>query len=226
MLKGWLVGSGRGEAGAAIVPKPRSMKDLAQRLIPVGVPLSQEDSAGSVEGMTASAPDPQLSDGVVILRSPDERDLAAIDLGIHDPDVVHWFGQPDASATDVTAMNRKRAEAGSPTLSICETDGACLGLVWVNANTTDPTIGTVGYWLLPAARGRGLAARAVRLLSAWAIRDLGFRRLRLLAESSNERSQRVAERSGFRRAEVLVGNGTIDGRSVDQVPYELATSAG
>lgn len=171
--------------------------------------------------MTPRAPDLNLGDGIVILRSPDERDLSAIDLGIHDPDVVRWFGQPDSDATDVIALNRRRAADGSPTLSICEGDGACIGLVWVNASGADATVGSVGYWLLPGARGRGLATRAVRLLSAWAISDLGFTRLRLLAEPDNDRSQRVAERAGFRRVGVLAGNGEVDGRPIDHVLYEM-----
>jgi hypothetical protein len=51
------------------------------------------------------APDPPLSNDSVTLRPPDERDLAAIDLGIHDPDVVRWFRQPDSSAIDVLLLN-------------------------------------------------------------------------------------------------------------------------
>ena len=107
--------------------------------------------------MILGAPDPPLSNDIVTLRPPDERDLAAIDLGIHDPDVVRWFRQPDSSAIDVLLLNRRRWPDGSPTFSVCEQDGMCVGHVWVNVRTDDPTTGPVGYWLLPTARGRGLA---------------------------------------------------------------------
>ena len=167
-----------------------------------------------------NAPDPPLTDGIVTLRPPDERDLTAIDLGIHDPDVVRWFGQPASSATDVLAENRRRWADGSPTFSICELDDVCVGHVWVNVSAKDAAVGYVGYWLLPNARGRGLATRAVRLLSAWAVTDLGLA-LRLVTEDGNERSQRVAQRSGFRRTAILTGRGEIDGRTVDQVLYSL-----
>jgi RimJ/RimL family protein N-acetyltransferase len=162
-----------------------------------------------------------LSDGVVTLRPPDERDLTAIDLGIHDPDVVRWFGQPDASATEVLELNRRRWADGSPTVAICELDGSCVGHVWVNVSTDDQKTGSVGYWLLPEARGRGLATRAVRLISDWALHDLGMTRLRLFTEPANEQSQRVAQRSGFRRIGVLAGHGEVDGRTIDHVLYEL-----
>jgi len=162
-----------------------------------------------------------LSDGVVNLRPPDERDLTAIDLGIHDPDVVRWFGQPDSSAMEVLILNRRRWADGSPTFAICETDGACVGHVWVNVRTDDSSSGSVGYWLLPMARGRGLATRAVRLISSWAVSDLGIKRLRLVTEPANERSQHVAERSGFQRIGILADDAEIDGRSIDHILYEL-----
>ena len=170
--------------------------------------------------MVLRAPSPPLTDGVVTLRLPDEGDLAAIDLGLHDPDVVRWFDQPVSSAADVLALNRARWADASPTFSICEQDLACVGHVWMNRSTSDTTAGSIGYWLLPEARGRGLATRAVQLISDWAIEDLGIRRLRLYTEPGNERSQRVAERSGFWRIGTIASHGEVDGRTVDHVLYE------
>ncbi len=169
------------------------------------------------------APDPPLTDGSVILRAPEPCDLAAIDAGIHDPDVVRWIGPPERSAVEVLALNRQRWASGSPTLSICEHDGECVGLVWLNVREADHTTGSVGYWLLPSARGRGLATRAVQLLSGWAARDLGVTNLRLTTEPENERSRRVAERSGFLETAVLRKSATIHGRLIDQVVYELGS---
>jgi RimJ/RimL family protein N-acetyltransferase len=150
--------------------------------------------------MTRShVPLPALSDGRVVLRAAEHRDLLAIDAGIHDPDVIRWIGPPAGSAHDVLVQNEERWAHGSPTLSICELDGTCVGKVWLNVPDTDRSTGFVGYWLLPVGRGRGLATSAVRLLSTWAFRELGVTNLRLVTAPDNERSQRVAERSGFRR---------------------------
>ena len=151
-----------------------------------------------------------------MLRASEPRDLPAIDAGIHDPDVIRWVGPPEGSAMDVLALNRQRWASGSPTLSICERDGECVGLVWLNVREADQTTGSVGYWLLPSARGRGIATRAVRLLSGWAAHDLGVTNLQLTTEPANERSRRVAERSGFRQTGVLRHSATIDGRLIDQ----------
>jgi len=163
-----------------------------------------------------------MDDGVVHLRPSEDRDLEAIDTGIHDFDVVRWFGRPKGSAAEVLELNRTRAADGSPTFSICEAEDACVGLVWLNRSTHDPVIGYVGYWLLPAARGRGLATRAVRLLTAWAFGELGLAGLRLLTEPANELSQQVAERAGFHRVGLLEGFGQVDGTQVDEVLYALA----
>ncbi|MFI7593025.1 GNAT family N-acetyltransferase [Micromonospora sp. NPDC049359] len=55
----------------------------------------------------------------------------------------------------------------------------------------------IGYWLRPAARGRGLATAATRALSEHAF-DIGTRRLELHTEPENAASQRVALAAGFR----------------------------
>lgn len=51
----------------------------------------------------------------------------------------------------------------------------------------------------PAYRGRGLAERAVRLVTRHLIRDLGFHRVQLEVYGFNERAQRLFERAGFVR---------------------------
>jgi [ribosomal protein S5]-alanine N-acetyltransferase len=172
-----------------------------------------------------SAPNPPLSDGVVSLRPPDERDLAAIEQGIQDPDVIRSFGRPTASARELLELNRRRWREGTAaTFAICHEAGACVGHVF--ANLSDAARGSVGYWLLPEARGKGLATRAVRLLSRWALGELELARLQLLAEPSNAASQTVAERSGFRREGVLRSYAEIDGRRIDYVVFSLLPGDG
>jgi RimJ/RimL family protein N-acetyltransferase len=163
---------------------------------------------------------PVLSDGIVVLRPAEERDLPAIEAGIRDPDVLRWIGPPEGSARDVLAQNEERWAHGSPTLSICELDGTCVGKVWLNVPDPDRSTGYVGYWLLPIGRGRGMATSAVRLLSSWAVRELGITNVRLTTAPDNVRSHGVAERSGFRRVSEA-GDGPPDGPEHGQVVYEL-----
>ena len=140
-----------------------------------------------------------LTDGRVLLRAAEPRDLPAVEAGIHDPDVIRWIGPQLPTAHDVQALDEERWAQGSPTFAICQLDGTFVGRVWLHVPEPGGSTGFVGYWLLPAGRGRGLATSAVRLISTWAIRELGVTDVRLITAPDNSRSHRVAERSGFRR---------------------------
>jgi RimJ/RimL family protein N-acetyltransferase len=60
----------------------------------------------------------------------------------------------------------------------------------------------VGYWLAPAARGRGVMTSAVRLACAWAFAG-GWPRVEALVRTDNAASLGVVERAGFHREGVL-----------------------
>ena len=62
-----------------------------------------------------------------------------------------------------------------------------------------PGVGGIGYWLLAPARGRGLATRAVRLLSDWALGPCGLDRVEAWVEPDNATSVAVLTRVGFLR---------------------------
>jgi len=55
----------------------------------------------------------------------------------------------------------------------------------------------------PAARGRGVAPRAVELLTCWGFDELHLIRLELRIDVQNPSSERVAERAGYQRDGVL-----------------------
>jgi RimJ/RimL family protein N-acetyltransferase len=168
-------------------------------------------------------PDPPLADGFVSLRLPEKRDLGRIEQGLHDADVVCAFGLAVVTAEQLLELNHRRwAEGEAATFAICDTADSCVGHVFVNLGPSRRA--TVGYWLLPEVRGRGLATRAVRLVTRWALSSLELARLGLLTEESNDRSQRVAERAGFHREGVLRSWAEIDGRRVDYVSFSLLPS--
>jgi RimJ/RimL family protein N-acetyltransferase len=58
---------------------------------------------------------------------------------------------------------------------------------------------SVGYWVAPWARSRGLATSAVETLCTWALGAGGLDRLELTTDPANAASQRVAEKAGFAR---------------------------
>ena len=143
-------------------------------------------------------PKDRLTDGIVVLRPFDERDLPAIEKSANDPEILEWFGPPKGTAADFLAHKRRRWEDGtSASFAVCDTadDSRCLGYVFIEPGKYGRA--DVGYWLLREARGRGRATRAVRLASEWALRELRIARLQLRTDPENLPSQRVAERSGF-----------------------------
>ena len=58
-------------------------------------------------------------------------------------------------------------------------------------------VAELAYLVLPSARGRGLATKAVRLMGTWAFDRLGVQRLQLMVAVENKSSHRVAEKNGI-----------------------------
>ncbi|MBL7256100.1 GNAT family N-acetyltransferase [Paractinoplanes lichenicola] len=89
----------------------------------------------------------------------------------------------------------------------------------------------VGYWMDPAARGRGVATEALRALCGWGFDTLGLGLIEWRAEVGNHASRRVAEKAGFRVEAILRGRLVHRGVRVDawvgsMLPAELPTRPG
>lgn len=69
----------------------------------------------------------------------------------------------------------------------------------INLQFRDDDVATIAYNVFPSHRGNGIAPRAVRLVLAWALNDLGVAQLLLEADEANTSSVRVAEKCGFER---------------------------
>ncbi|MER7487116.1 GNAT family protein [Streptomyces sp. NPDC126497] len=97
---------------------------------------------------------------------------------------------------DGTGASFRVADAGS---------GAVLGHVGLVGIHPVLRHARVGYWVLPEARGRGVATRALLLAARWAFTGLGLHRLELDHAVGHEASCRVAERCGFRHEGTMRG---------------------
>jgi len=58
-------------------------------------------------------------------------------------------------------------------------------------------LGEVAYWVLPEARGRGVAPRALRAMSTWLFVHVGLHRIELAHSTRNTGSCRVAIKAGY-----------------------------
>ncbi len=86
----------------------------------------------------------------------------------------------------------------------------------------DPKRGVIeiGYWLLPRARGRGIATKVARTLAEFAF-TLGVHRVAAYVQLGNVQSERVLERAGFTREGVIRSMPNSDGRRVDKTIFSL-----
>ena len=99
------------------------------------------------------------------------------------------------------------------------TDDVFLGFVALVRIEKEERQAEAGYVLTEAARGRGAATAALRLVSEWAFRVAGMERLELHIDPTNESSIRVAERCGYMREGVLRSLYFKEGRRSDTAVY-------
>jgi RimJ/RimL family protein N-acetyltransferase len=156
------------------------------------------------------APWPQhgLRSGAVVLRTWRREDFEGRLVLDTDPDVFRW--SPLARVPDQAWVSERieqavrDAEAGCPaSFAVVDADDEdrVLGSVdWRNKYPTPPfSVVDVGYSVAPAARGRGVASTAVRLLSEWLLSPDGgdVHRVQLDHAVENIASCRTALRAGF-----------------------------
>jgi RimJ/RimL family protein N-acetyltransferase len=166
-----------------------------------------------------------LTDGVVTLRVPDERDVDSLVSACSDPDIIRFTRVPTPyRRTDGEAFIRQsregfaRGDAFAFVIATASTDDLA-GTILLGIHGQG--VGEVGYWVRKEDRGLGYASRATRLLAEWGIRALGLVRVELHAFPENVASQRVAEKVGFQREGLLRSYREIRNERRDMVVYSL-----
>ncbi|MFE3634325.1 GNAT family N-acetyltransferase [Streptomyces sp. NPDC059168] len=131
----------------------------------------------------------------------DDADAGALLAAGQDPDISHWnlFGVGSrAQARDrIARMHRRRAAGTGAAWAVAPHRGAPIGLAGLNDVDLADGSAEIVYWVLPEARGGGVAVRAARRLGRWALDELGLRRLTLRHSTGNPASCRVAEKAGY-----------------------------
>ncbi|MEU0005129.1 GNAT family N-acetyltransferase [Streptomyces sp. NPDC006314] len=118
-----------------------------------------------------------------------------------DPAIRRWnlftvADRAEARARIARMHERWRAETGA-VWAVARPGGSAVGLIGLNDVDLAGGTAEIVYWLLPAARGGGVAVEVTRRLARWALDDLGLHRLRLCHSTANPASCRVAEKAGF-----------------------------
>jgi len=172
-------------------------------------------------------PDPPLADDIIRLRPWSQADIGLAFDATQDPLIARFTHVPEHQTQDdlrrfIADREPRRLSGEELSFVLADAaDDAFLGSISLLRFDWTDRRAEVGYYLAAPARRRGVMTRAVRLLSRWALQDLGLARLALVADLDNEASQGVAERCGFTREGVLRSFEERKGRRVDVVSFSL-----
>jgi RimJ/RimL family protein N-acetyltransferase len=163
----------------------------------------------------------ELRDGDLVLRKKRPDDLDAITAACQDPEIPRWTRVPSPyTRADAEAFLERSAEeeaAGTAAHFLAvDADDRLLGSFSIIDIDRERACGEIGYWMAPEGRGRGVATRAVRLVSDWAFEVLGLTRLQIRAHRDNVASRRVAEKAGYRDTGQLT---SLPGEGVEEAMY-------
>jgi RimJ/RimL family protein N-acetyltransferase len=159
-----------------------------------------------------------LADDEILLREPTEEDVPAITEACQDPEIPRWTRVP-SPYTEADARTWLASTGEDRFLVVDRETGELLGGVGLRPDSEG--VAEIGYWVKREARGRGIAPRAVRLLSEWGLRERGLARISLMTEPANTASQRVAEKAGYRREGLLRSWMELKGERRDFVMFSL-----
>jgi RimJ/RimL family protein N-acetyltransferase len=155
-----------------------------------------------------TTPSPPLADQDIHLEPLGAEHAAGLDALAEDDDVRRFTyvpSRPPAGFGEQWAERyvdgwRDGSRAG---FAIVGSDGTFLGMAAYVRLDLDAREGEIGYIVAPTGRGRGVATRALRLLTDWGLDDLELERVELRIDVENGPSEIVAERAGYMREGVL-----------------------
>src|SRR5436190_5073143 len=156
------------------------------------------------------------------IRALRDEDAEAFAAATHDPEIVAHSGLPSPHSPDSARELLHRYNASGDFVQVAIADAgtdALLGTVILFNVTRHEARCEVGFWLVPDARGRGVATTAVGLICDWAIRAWGIERFDAHSDVDNPGAHAVLERNGFSREGVLRGWGARGADRVDAYMY-------
>jgi ribosomal-protein-alanine N-acetyltransferase len=115
-----------------------------------------------------------------VLRAWQAADADAVVTAYSDPGIQFWHARALTAGQArawIDAWPGRWAKETGAGWAIAGPSGVVLGQLSLRRLDFPDGIGEVSYWVMPAARGRELASRALRALSAWAFGELGLHRI-------------------------------------------------
>ncbi|MFH8883701.1 GNAT family N-acetyltransferase [Streptomyces californicus] len=155
-------------------------------------------------GRFSGSPQPVLPvpGGGLVLRPWEPDDAAAFLSAYEDVETRRWHTHRPAGEAQVhtwfAAYREDWERERGCHWAVVRGDGAAVGRMALRRLNLDDGVANAAYWVLPAARGAGVASRALAAVGAWALEEIGFHRVELDHSTRNHASCRVATKAGYR----------------------------
>lgn len=132
------------------------------------------------------------------------------------------YGREDAEAFVREAVAQQAQGRGMHCL--VQLDGRAVGMIGQAPIDRERGCTSLGYWLIPQARGRGVMTRACRAMVSLGFARQGLHRVEIWCAAGNWASRRIPERLGFVREGLLRHRGRVGDRYLDMVVYAMLAS--
>lgn len=141
-----------------------------------------------------------LPDGIT-LRPWRAEDADTVMTAFSVPDIRPWHMRSIDSIAEaeewVAAWAQRWQAETDASWAVTDRSGGAVGYVALRSLFLPAAQAEVAYWLLPEARGVGLAAHAARAVTTWGFTTLRLHRIFLTHSVRNDPSCRVARALGF-----------------------------
>jgi RimJ/RimL family protein N-acetyltransferase len=171
-------------------------------------------------------PSPPLADDAIRLDPLAVGCVPDFERLLEDPAVVRNTRVPSAPPPGFASAWVDRyvqgwADGSRAGFAILSHGAVFLGFGGVVDLDLDAAQGEIGYVVAAEARGRGVASRALRLITGWALDGLGLERVELHIDPENTASIRVAERCSYIREGLLRSLHFKEDLRADTLVYSL-----
>jgi RimJ/RimL family protein N-acetyltransferase len=151
--------------------------------------------AGQLNGVAQ----PTIAVDELLLRPWQAADAPTVVEAYRDPDIQRWhvrtMNEAEASAWVLSWPDRWAAETGAGWA--IQAGGVVVGRIGLRTMDLAEGQAEAAYWILPTARGRNVAPRALRAMTEWTFTHVGLHRIDLKHSTRNTGSCRVATKAGY-----------------------------
>lgn len=150
-------------------------------------------------GSLAAHDQPVLRGAGLVARPWSAADVDALVVAYSDPDIQQWHAR---SMDALEASEWVAAQAAHWTAerrvdwAVVDLDDAVVGRASLSTMNLADGVAGAGYWVMPDARGQGVAGAALAMVADWAF-TVGFVRIEVEHSTRNPASCRVATKAGY-----------------------------